>query len=126
MIGSINDWKSEMGMSLLLHIRGNLGELGEGGLEVFDEFGGDDVGFGKTGAIFEDFEYQMFGREPIFFPRVFLANTSMSAIGILCHWNLAPPAATRFPSSIIIAVIVLPHRRQFRRGPLMRNTCSKR
>jgi hypothetical protein len=41
----------------------------------------------------------------------------MSAIGIICHWNLAPPAATRFPPSIIIAVIVLPHRGQFRRGP---------
>jgi len=49
----------------------------------------------------------------------------MSAIGIICHWNLAPPAATRFPWSIIIAVIVLPHRGQFRRGPLMRNICSK-
>jgi len=49
----------------------------------------------------------------------------MSAIGVLCHWSLAPPAVTRFPSSIIIAVIVLPHREQFRRGPLMRNTCSK-
>jgi len=47
----------------------------------------------------------------------------MSAIGVLCHWSLAPPAVTRFPSSIIIAVIVLPHRGQFRRGP--RNTCSK-
>ena len=56
---------------------------------------------------------------------VFLAIRSMSAIGLLCHWSLAPPAATRFPSSIIIAVIVLPHREQFRRGPLMRNTCSK-
>jgi len=49
----------------------------------------------------------------------------MSAIGIVCHWSLAPPAATRFPSSIIIVVIVLPHRGQFRLGPLMRNTCSK-
>ena len=38
---------------------------------------------------------------------VFLAIRSMSAIGIICHWSLAPPAATRFPSSIIIAVIVL-------------------
>ena len=55
----------------------------------------------------------------------FLAIRSMSAIGIICHWSLAPPAATRFPSSIIIAVIVLPHRGQFRRGPLMRNTCNK-
>ena len=34
----------------------------------------------------------------------------MSAIGIICHWSLAPPAATHFPSPIIIAVIVLPHR----------------
>jgi len=49
----------------------------------------------------------------------------MSAIGIICHWSLAPPAATRFQSSIIIAVIVLPHRGEFRRGPLMRNTYSK-
>ena len=55
----------------------------------------------------------------------FLAIRSMSAIGIVCHWNLVPPAATRFQSSIIIAVTVLLHRRQFRRGPLMRNTCSK-
>ena len=60
-----------------------------------------------------------------FLPSVFLAIRSMSAIGIICHWSLAPPAATRFPPSIIIAVIVLPHRGQFRRGPLMRNTCSK-
>ncbi len=56
---------------------------------------------------------------------VFLAIRSMSAIGIICHWNLAPPAATRFPSSIIIAVIVLPHRGQFRRGHWIGNTCSK-
>ena len=57
--------------------------------------------------------------------RVFLAIRSMSAIGIVCHWSLALSAATRFPSSIIIAVIVVPHRGQFRRGPFMRNTCSK-
>jgi hypothetical protein len=54
---------------------------------------------------------------------VFLAIRSMSAIGITCPSSLAPPAATRFPSSIIIAVIVLPHRGQFRRSP--RNTCSQ-
>ena len=59
------------------------------------------------------------------FPPVFLAIRSMSAIGIKCHWSLVPPAATRFPSSIIIAVIVRPHREQFRRGSLTRNTCSK-
>jgi len=47
----------------------------------------------------------------------------MSAIGITCPLSLAPPAATRFPPSIIIAVIVLPHRRQFRGSP--RNTCSQ-
>ena len=62
---------------------------------------------------------------PFSSPRVFLAIRSMSAIGIVCHWSLVPPAATRFPSSIIIVVIVLPHRGHFRRGPLMRNTCSK-
>ena len=61
----------------------------------------------------------------ISFPRVFLAIRSMSAIGMICHSNLAPPVATRFPSSIIIAVIVLPHHGQFRRGPLVRNTCRK-
>ncbi len=60
---------------------------------------------------------------PQFFPWVFLAIRSMSAIGFICHLSLAPPAATRFPSSIIIAVIVLPHRGVFRRSP--RNTCSK-
>ena len=58
MIGSINDWKSKMGMSLLLHIRGNLGELGEGGLEVFDDFGGDHIGIGKVGAVFEAFVFE--------------------------------------------------------------------
>src|SRR6516164_6183882 len=58
-------------------------------------------------------------------PRVFLAISSMSAIGTVCHWSLAPSAATRFPSSIITAVIVLPHRGQFRRGSLMPNTCSQ-
>jgi hypothetical protein len=47
----------------------------------------------------------------------------MSAIGITCPLSLAPPAAMRFPLSIIIAVIVLPDRGQFRRSP--RNTCSK-
>jgi len=62
---------------------------------------------------------------PFSSPRVFLAIRSMSAIGIICHWSLAPSAVTRFPSWIIIAVIVLPHRGQFRRGSLMRNTCSK-
>ena len=64
-------------------------------------------------------------RNPFSSPRVFLAIRSMSAIGIICHWSLAPSAATRFPSSIIIAVIVLSHRGQFRRGALVRNTCSK-
>src|SRR6266446_9933090 len=65
------------------------------------------------------------GEDATHFPPVFLAIRSMSAIGIICHWSLAPPAATHFPSSIIIAVTVLPHRRQFRRGSLMRNTCSE-
>jgi hypothetical protein len=30
-------------------------------------------------------------------PPVFLAIRSMSAIGVICHSSLAPPAATRFP-----------------------------
>ena len=47
---------------------------------------------------------------PHFSPhRVFLAIRSMSAIGIICHWSLAPPAATRSPWWIIIAGIVLSH-----------------
>src|SRR5437763_16390735 len=60
-----------------------------------------------------------------FYHPVFLAISSMSAIGVLCHWSLAPPAATPCPSSIIISVVVLQHREQLRRGPLMRNTCRK-
>src|SRR6516164_3182226 len=64
-------------------------------------------------------------RNPFPSPRVFLAISSMSAIGTICHWSPAPSAATRSPSSIIIAVIVLPHRGQFRRGSLMPNTCSQ-
>jgi len=42
-----------------------------------------------------------------------------------CPSSLAPPAVTRFPFSIMTAVIVAPHRGQFRRAPSMRNTCSK-
>ena len=37
----------------IFEVRGNFGELSECGLEVFDDFGGDDVGIGKIGAIFE-------------------------------------------------------------------------
>ena len=70
-------------------------------------------------------EAKCFQRDPFSSARVFLAIRSMSAIGIICHWSLVPSAATRFPSSIIIAVIVLPRPRQFRRAPLMRNTCSQ-
>ena len=52
-----------------------------------------------------------------------LAIRSMSAIGAVCRSNPAPSVATPFPSSIIIAVIVLPHRRRFHRpGSLMRNS----
>jgi hypothetical protein len=69
--------------------------------------------------------FGVFRRNPFSSSAVFLAIKSMSAIGIICHWSLAPPAATRFPSSIIIAVIVLSHRGQFRRGALVRSTCSK-
>ena len=47
-----------MGMSLLLHIRGNLGELGEGGLKVFDNFLSNDVGVGEVGAVFEAFVFE--------------------------------------------------------------------
>jgi len=32
--------------------------LSEGGLEVFDDFGGDDVGIGKVGAVFEAFVFK--------------------------------------------------------------------
>jgi hypothetical protein len=32
--------------------------LGEGGLEVFDDFRGDNVGIGKIGAVFEGFVFQ--------------------------------------------------------------------
>ena len=33
-------------------------QLCERGLEVFDDFGGDDVGIGKVGAVFERFIFQ--------------------------------------------------------------------
>jgi hypothetical protein len=38
--------------------RRDFGELGEGGLEVFDDFGGDDVGIGEVDAIFEAFVFE--------------------------------------------------------------------
>jgi len=36
----------------------DLGELGEGGLEVFDNFLSDYVGIGKVGAVFEAFVFK--------------------------------------------------------------------
>ena len=38
---------------LFLQVSGDFGELGEGGLEVFDDVGGDDFGGGKVGGVFE-------------------------------------------------------------------------
>jgi hypothetical protein len=38
-------------LQLGLQIRSNLAEFGEGGLEAFHDFGGDDVGIGKVGAL---------------------------------------------------------------------------
>jgi hypothetical protein len=43
---------------LPLQICGDFGELCEGGLEVFNDFGGDDVGIGKIGAAFEAFVFE--------------------------------------------------------------------
>jgi hypothetical protein len=34
------------------------GELGQCGLEVFDDFGGDNVGVGEIGAVFEAFVFK--------------------------------------------------------------------
>ena len=34
---------------LFFQIVSDFGELGEGGLKIFDDFGGDDVGVGKIG-----------------------------------------------------------------------------
>jgi hypothetical protein len=45
--------------------------------------------------------------QPITSAKRFFAIRSMSAIGIICHWSLAPPAATRFQSTTIVAAIVL-------------------
>ncbi len=39
--------------SLLLQVRRDFGELGESGLEVFDDLGGDDVGIGKVGTVLD-------------------------------------------------------------------------
>ncbi len=63
----------------------------------------------RSGAPLATSEFQAFRSlgVPQFFSPVFLAIRWMSAIGILCHWSLAPSAATRFPSSIIIVAIVL-------------------
>ena len=47
-----------MGIGLLLQIRCDFGELRKRGLEVFNDFGGDDVGIGEVGAIFEAFVFQ--------------------------------------------------------------------
>jgi hypothetical protein len=41
-----------------LEVGRDFGELGDGGLEVFDYLGGDDVGIGKIGAVFEAFVFE--------------------------------------------------------------------
>jgi hypothetical protein len=55
----------------------------------------------------------------------FFAIRSMSAIGIICHWSLAPPAATRFRSSTIVAVIVLRRCRQALQCASTQSPCRK-
>jgi hypothetical protein len=37
----------------LLKIRRNFRKLSKSGLEIFDNFGGDDIGIGRIGAVFE-------------------------------------------------------------------------
>jgi hypothetical protein len=44
-----------------------LGELGEGCLEVFDDFGGDDVGIKEVSAVFEAFVFKQKWRLTRFF-----------------------------------------------------------
>ena len=43
---------------LTFQIGRDFGELGKRGLEVFDDFGGDDVVIGKIGAVFEAFVFE--------------------------------------------------------------------
>jgi hypothetical protein len=43
--------RGEGGSILAFQIRCDFGELGEGGLEVFDDFGGDDVGIGEVRGV---------------------------------------------------------------------------
>jgi len=50
--------KSSLGIVLPLQICCDFGELGKGGLEVFDNFSGDDVGIGKVGAVFKAFVFE--------------------------------------------------------------------
>jgi hypothetical protein len=38
---------------LALELSCDFGELGESGLQIFDNLGGDDVGLGQIGAVFE-------------------------------------------------------------------------
>ena len=45
-------------LALSFQVRSNFGELGEGGLEVFDDLSGDDVGIVKVGAVFEAFVFE--------------------------------------------------------------------
>ena len=47
-----------IGESIGAEVRCDFGELSEGGLEVFDDVGGDDLGSGKIGAVFEGFVFQ--------------------------------------------------------------------
>ena len=41
-----------------LKIDCNLGELGKRSLKIFDDFGGDEVGIGEVGTVFEAFVFE--------------------------------------------------------------------
>jgi hypothetical protein len=45
--------RRKFALQLLFKISCDFGELGKGGLKVFNDFGGDDGGLGKIGAVFK-------------------------------------------------------------------------
>jgi hypothetical protein len=52
-IGQVVAW-----IVLSLQICSDFGELSKGGLEVFDDLGGDDIGWREVGAVFERFVFE--------------------------------------------------------------------
>jgi hypothetical protein len=61
---------------LLLQISRDFCKLGESGLEVFDDFGGNDIGIRQVGAVFEALKAR-----PLLHPRYGIFEPDLNSLG---------------------------------------------